>query len=152
MMLMDQRRLRAESARQLSDSRLLLDMARTTAATLEVASILEVASDFLVRLLDVTDCFIYLYDEQTHTLRSATASSPQRESFRGFTLPVADSLTMAGRVARARQLVTVSDVVKNGGELARTELALRFQPRALLGLPLTSVSYTHLTLPTNREG
>ncbi|WP_434387067.1 ATP-binding protein [Melittangium boletus] len=138
MMLMDQRRLRAESARQLSDSRLLLDMARTTAATLEVASILEVASDFLVRLLDVTDCFIYLYDEQTHTLRSATASSPQRESFRGFSLPVADSLTIAGRVARARQLVTVSDVVKNGGELARTELAQRFQPRALLGLPLTS--------------
>ena len=137
MMLMDQRRLRAESARQLADSRLLLDMARTTAATLEVASILEVASDFLVRLLDVSDCFIYLYDEQTNVLRGAAASITQRDAFRGVSVSVADSPTLAARVARERQSIVIPDVSKHE-DVARTDLAMRFRPKAMIGLPLTS--------------
>ncbi|ATB31056.1 ATP-binding protein [Melittangium boletus] len=137
MMLMDQHRLRVESARQLSDSRLLLDMARTTAATLEVASILDVASDFLVRLLDVSDCFIFLYDEQTNVLRGATASTTQRNAFRGASVSVADSPTLAARVARERQFIVLSDVSKHE-DVARSELALRFRPKSMLGLPLTS--------------
>jgi len=136
-LLMDQRRLRAESARQLSDSRLLLDMARTTAATLEVASILEVASDFLVRLLDVSDCFIYLYDEQTNVLRGAAASLTHRDAFRGVAVSVADSPTLAACVARERQSLAVPDVSQKQ-DMASSDLAQRFQPKAMLGLPLTS--------------
>src|SRR5699024_11037052 len=66
--LLEQRRLRAESARQLTETRLLLDLARTTSGVLETASILDVASDFLVHLLDVSNCFILLYDEQAKVL------------------------------------------------------------------------------------
>jgi two-component system, NtrC family, sensor histidine kinase HydH len=136
-MLLDQRRLRAESARQLADSRLLLDMARTTAATLEVASILEVASDFLVRLLDVSNCFILLYDEQANVLRGAAASAVHRDAFRGSVVELQAPDSLAARVARERRSIAVPDLSKLEG-VARREFVQRFGEKALLGLPLTS--------------
>ncbi|HEX8818880.1 MAG TPA: ATP-binding protein [Archangium sp.] len=137
MTLLEQRRLRSESTRQLADTRLLLDLARTTTATLEVASILDVASDFLVKLLDVSNCFILLHDEQAGVLRGAAASATHRDFFRGVVIPVDDPISIAARVARERRPIAISDLSKVV-ELEQREFVRRFEEKALLALPLTS--------------
>jgi PAS domain S-box-containing protein len=134
--LLEQHRLRAESARQLSETRLLLDLARTTSGVLDSASILDVAADFLVRLLDVTNCFILLYDEQAKVLRGAASSAVHRDYVRSLALPLG-SESLAARVARERRPVAIEDVARARGGFSQ-ELAQRFGEKALLGLPLTS--------------
>jgi two-component system, NtrC family, sensor histidine kinase HydH len=137
MTLLDQRRLRTESARQLADTRLLLDLARTTTATLEVASILDVASDFLVKLLDVSNCFILLHDEHAGVLRGAAASATHRDFFRGVVIALDEPGSVAARVARERRPVAIPDLSKVEG-MEQRELVRRFEEKALLALPLTS--------------
>jgi two-component system sensor histidine kinase HydH len=134
--LLEQHRLRAESTRQLSETRLLLDLARTTSGVLDSASILDVAADFLVRLLDVTNCFILLYDDQAKVLRGAAASATHRDFFRTVTVPL-NSESLAARVARERIPIAIEDVRKSQGGF-NAELVQRFSEKALLGLPLTS--------------
>ncbi|CAM3283388.1 GAF domain-containing protein [Corallococcus sp. ZKHCc1 1396] len=134
--LLEQRRLRAESARQLTETRLLLDLARTTSGVLETASILDVASDFLVHLLDVSNCFILLYDEQAKVLRGAAASVAHRDLFRTVVVPL-DSDDLAARVARERKPIAIEDLTR-GGASTGTGLVERLGEKALLGLPLTS--------------
>ncbi|WP_224243306.1 ATP-binding protein [Hyalangium gracile] len=134
--LLEQHRLRAESARQLSETRLLLELARTTAGVLDSAGILDVAADFLVRLLDVSDCHIFLYDEQAKLLRGAAGSVTHRDFLRGLTLPLDDG-SFTSRVARERRPLFIEDVDKTSGGYS-PELADRFQAKAILGLPLTS--------------
>ncbi|NMO20233.1 GAF domain-containing protein [Pyxidicoccus fallax] len=134
--LMEQRRLRAEASRQLAETRLLLDLARTTSGVLETSSILDVASDFLVHLLDVSNCYIMLYDEGTKLLRGAAASAAHRDFFRTVVLPLhGDGL--AARVARERQPIAIEDVGAIAGGYD-TDLVQRFGEKALLALPLTS--------------
>ncbi|HYO58585.1 ATP-binding protein [Archangium sp.] len=137
MTLLDRRRLRTESAGQLADKRLLLDLSRTTTATLEVASILDVASDFLVKLLDASNCFIFLYDEQARVLRGAAASTTHRDFFRSVVISMDDSGSIAARVARERRPVSMPDLSKVAG-MEQRELVRRFEEKALLVLPLTS--------------
>ncbi|WP_426757171.1 ATP-binding protein [Myxococcus sp. Y35] len=134
--LLEQRRLRTESARQLTETRLLLDLARTTSGVLETSSILDVAADFLVRLLDVSNCYILLYDESARLLRGAAASIAHRDFFRTVVLPLhGDGLS--ARVARERRPIAVEDVGAVEGGLT-PELVRRFDEKALLALPLTS--------------
>jgi two-component system, NtrC family, sensor histidine kinase HydH len=135
-MLLDQRRLRAESARQLMESRLLLDLARTTSGVLETASILDVASDFLVHLLDVSNCFILLYDEKAKVLRGAAASAAHRDLFRTVVVSL-DADDLAARVARERRPIAVEDLTQ-GSPPVHAVLVERLGEKALLGLPLTS--------------
>jgi PAS domain S-box-containing protein len=137
MTLLEQRRLRTESARQLDDTRLLLDLARTTAATLEVATILDVASDFLVKLLDISNCFILLYDEQAKVLRAAASSATHRDFFRSVVIAVDDPFSAVARVARERRTVAIPDVEKAQG-LVHPDLVRRLGEKAVLALPLTS--------------
>ncbi|MFE8605729.1 ATP-binding protein [Archangium violaceum] len=137
MTLLDQRRLRTESARQLADTRLLLDLARTTTATLEVASILDVASDSLVKLLDVSNCFILLHDEQARVLRGAAASATHRDFFRTVVISLDDPGSVAARAARERRPVSIPDLSKVEG-MENRGLVRRFEEKALLALPLTS--------------
>ncbi|NNC01997.1 GAF domain-containing protein [Corallococcus exiguus] len=134
--LLEQRRLRAESARQLTETRLLLDLARTTSGVLETASILDVASDFLVHLLDVSNCFILLYDEQAKVLRGAAASATHRDMFRTVVVPL-DSDDLAARVAQERKPIAVEDLTSASASVSAV-LIDRLGEKALLGLPLTS--------------
>ena len=134
--LLEQRRLRSESARQLSDTRLLLDLARTTSGTLETASILDVAADFLVKLLDVSNCFILLYDEKANVLRGAAASAAHREGFRDVEMPLG-APSVAARAGRERRPVAVEDVSRARGQVNEA-LVQRFGEKAVLAVPLTS--------------
>ncbi|HZI12805.1 MAG TPA: ATP-binding protein [Myxococcus sp.] len=134
--LLEQRRLGAESARQLTETRLLLDLARTTSGVLETSSILDVTSDFLVHLLDVSNCYIMLYDEGAKVLRGAAASAAHRDFFRTVVLPLhGDGL--AARVARERRPIPIEDVEAAGAPYDGP-LVERFGEKALLALPLTS--------------
>ncbi|MDC0713406.1 ATP-binding protein [Stigmatella sp. ncwal1] len=134
--LLEQHRLRAESARQLTETRLLLDLARTTSAVLDTASILDLAADFLVRLLGVSNCAILLYDDQNKVLRGAAASAAHRDFFRGVTIPLtSDDLT--ARAARERRSLAIEDVDKAEGE-GVPEFVRDLGEKALLALPLTS--------------
>ncbi|MET0405878.1 MAG: ATP-binding protein, partial [Cystobacter sp.] len=126
-----------ESARQLADSRLLLDLARTTAATLEVASILDVASDFLVKLMDVSNCFILLYDKQEGLLRGAAASTHQRDTCRSMSIPVNDPDSVIALAARERRFIALPDVAKAEAPLRNAHVPGMAQ-KALLAMPLTS--------------
>ncbi len=135
--LLEQRRLRVESSRQLADTRLLLDLARTTAATLEVATILDVAADFLVRLLDVSNCFIMLHDENARVLRGAAASATHRDFFRTVSISLDDAGSVAARAARELRPLVVPDV-ENEADVLAWEFVHRFEEKALLVLPLTS--------------
>ncbi|WP_338870379.1 ATP-binding protein [Myxococcus stipitatus] len=136
MTLLEQRRLRSESARQLTETRLLLDLARTTSGVLETSSILDVASDFLVHLLDVSNCYIMLYDESSKALRGAAASAAHRDFFRTVTVSLGSD-TVAARAARERRPVAIEDVA-SAGEGFNAQLVQRFGEKALLALPLTS--------------
>ncbi|SEL84544.1 PAS domain S-box-containing protein [Stigmatella aurantiaca] len=134
--LLEQHRLRAESARQLSETRLLLDLARTTSAVLDTASILDLAADFLVRLLGVSNCAILLYDDQAKVLRGAAASSAYRDFFREVTLPLTSD-DVAARAARERRSIAVEDVEKAAGD-GIPAFVQTLGEKALLALPLTS--------------
>jgi signal transduction histidine kinase len=134
--LLEQHRLRAESARQLAETKLLLDLARTTAGVLDLATILDVAADFLVRLLDVSNCYILLYDDQAKLLRGAASSATHRDFFRTVTIPL-DSDSLAAHVARMLQPIAIADMENTPGGY-NDELARRFEEKAVLGLPLTS--------------
>jgi signal transduction histidine kinase len=134
--LLETRRLGAESARQLTETRLLLDLARTTSGVLETSSILDVTSDFLVHLLAVSNCYIMLYDEGAKVLRGAAASAAHRDFFRTVVLPLhGDGL--AARVARERRPIAIEDV-EAAGTPGDAPLIERFGEKALLALPLTS--------------
>ncbi|HLL01915.1 MAG TPA: ATP-binding protein [Myxococcaceae bacterium] len=134
--LQERHRLHAESTRQLTETRLLLELARTTSGVLDTASILDAAADFLVRLLDVSNCFILLYDEQNKMLRGAAASATHRDFFRTVTMPFGGE-SLAARVARERRPLFIEDLSQADGSYNR-ELAQRFDEKAVLGLPLTS--------------
>jgi two-component system sensor histidine kinase HydH len=134
--LLEQHRLRAESARQLSETRLLLDLARTTVGVLDSAGILDVAADFLVRLLDVSNCYIFLYEPETRMLRGVAGSAAHRDFFRTVSIAL-DSDTLTSRVARERKSLAIEDLAQARGGYS-SELAQRFGEKALLGLPLTS--------------
>ncbi|MBX5483523.1 MAG: GAF domain-containing protein, partial [Myxococcaceae bacterium] len=125
----------AESKRQLADTQLLLDLARITAGTLELHSILDAACDFLVRLLDVSNAFILLYDQSARVLRGAAASRDHREFFRTVEIAI-DNPGVAGTAARERRPIVVSDTMDY--RAGRRDLVDRFGERALMALPLIS--------------
>ena len=123
-----------ETRRALADTQVLLELARTTSGTLELRAILDVASDFLVRLLDLSNCFVLLYDARARVLRGAAASAAHREFFRSVELDV-DGPGVAATAARERRAVIVEDTGITNLE-GHTELVQRFGEKALFALPL----------------
>lgn len=124
-----------EARRRLSESQLLLELARLTSSTLELSTILDLASDFLVRFLDVTDGFIWLYDAKEQYLQGFGASVGPRPHFASIRIPLADPTSLAARVVRQRSAIVIPDVEKEPGS-ARADLVEKFKDRALVGLPL----------------
>jgi two-component system, NtrC family, sensor histidine kinase HydH len=123
-----------DSMRRLDESRLLLELAHITSGTLEMSSVLNVAADFLIKLLDVSLCHILLYEPKTRMLRSAAGSSAHREALKSIDISIDDERSIAARVARERRSVTVGpERIRREG---LQELVERFGNQALVGLPL----------------
>lgn len=114
---------------------LLLDLARTTSGTLDLATILDVACDFLVKLLDVSNVFILLLDKDRKALHAAASSREHREYFRRVVIPL-DSDSVAATAARRGIPLAVEDTGKT--RVFRSDLVERFNEKAILALPLTA--------------
>jgi signal transduction histidine kinase len=135
--VLEQRRLRQEAGRQLTETQLLLELARTTAGTLDMASILDVACDYLVKLLGVSSCLILLQEEEEGVLRGAGSSASHRLPVRELRLDPAGP-GLAARVARERRPLAVEDVTRAAPGELHPELLAGSGARAVLALPLLS--------------
>jgi two-component system, NtrC family, sensor histidine kinase HydH len=125
-----------QSQRRMEDTRLLLDLARTTSGTLDLTSILEAACDFMVRLFDVSNAFVLLLDPKRRVLVGAAASSAQREFVRGLEVPL-DARSTVAAAARTRSPQIVEDVATHP-DVGRPAVVQALGEKALLSLPLIS--------------
>jgi len=121
------------------EMRLLLELAQTTAQSLDAASILDAAADFVVRLLDAHAAFIYLVDQKDKALRPRAVSASVRGDFPSEArFEVGDASSVVGRVAKERAPLAMSDLASSPqGDYSRT-MADRYGVRALLGVPILS--------------
>ncbi|MBS2026334.1 MAG: GAF domain-containing protein [Deltaproteobacteria bacterium] len=122
------------ASRQLSDTRLMLDLARITSGTLQLEVILDAACDAMVKLLDVSNCFILLYDEKSRQLAKMASSMGHRDVAHQVTIPLT-APSAAARAARTRQPVVIEDVRTTLIPVQR-ELVQQFGQKALLAVPL----------------
>ncbi len=100
----------AEAARhKLAGTQLLLELARTTSETLDLDAVLGVTADSLVQLLDVSNCFVMLYDERTRTLRGNASSSEHRHHVHSIDISLDDPSSLAARAARERRPIAIPD-------------------------------------------
>ncbi|MBM4380238.1 MAG: GAF domain-containing protein [Deltaproteobacteria bacterium] len=127
-------RLVSETERRNRELSLLLELARTTAGTLELPTILDAACDSLVKLLDASHSFVVLYDAQAETLRGAASSLGHREFFRTVAIRLDDPDSVVAEAGRTRATVEVEDVRARGR--AKWDLVSRFGEQALLAVPL----------------
>jgi PAS domain S-box-containing protein len=123
--------------RKLSDTQLLLQLARTTSETLDLGEVMSVTADSLVQLLDVASCFILLYDEQTQTLRGGASSRIRRDVVKDIVIAIDDATSIAAEAARTRRAIVISDATKDARAL-KAPLVRRFGETALAALPILS--------------
>jgi len=120
------------------EMRLLLELAQTTAQSLDAASILDAAADFAVRLLEAQAAFIYLVDEKDKALRPRAVSAAARGDFpSGARFEVGDG-SIVGRVARDRAPVAIGDVAAVPGSDYSRAMADRYGAQSALGVPMLS--------------
>lgn len=131
-----QQQLRDEGPRQLNETRLLLEFARTVAGTLDMASILNVACDYLARLLDVTGVVIYQYDDRAGTLVGAAASEPYREGVESQQIAL-DDHGVTATAARELRPIWITDAEAERHRL-NPEVLLRYGGRAVFVLPMVN--------------
>ena len=127
-------RLVSETERRNHELSLLLELARTTAGTLELPTILDAACDSLVKLLDASHSFVMLYDAKARTLRGAASSAGHREFFRTVEIHLDDPESVVAEAGRSRTMVQVEDLRQRGK--ARWDLVSRFEERSVLAVPL----------------
>ncbi|MDQ3266186.1 MAG: ATP-binding protein [Myxococcota bacterium] len=131
----DNARLIAHLEQRNHQTQLLLEVARTLGGTLELTEILNFASDYLVRLVDASNCFIMMYDERRQLLVGAASSRSVRNDFALREIPLDSPQSLAALAARKRQPFAVEDVTRT--ELpVHPELVARYGEKALLALPL----------------
>jgi len=123
--------------RKLSDTQLLLQLARTTSETLDLGEVMSVTADSLVQLLDVASCFILLYDEQTQSLRGGASSRIRRDVVKDIVIAIDDATSIAATVARERKVICIPDTGKDT-RAQQAPLVRRFGETALAAIPILS--------------
>jgi signal transduction histidine kinase len=129
-------RLVTETERRNLELSQLLEFARTSAGTLDLHTLLDAACDSLVKLLDVSNSFIMLYEPTDRQLRGAASSMGHREFFRSVVIPL-DAQSVAAMAGRTRAPVEVEDVEDPArSNILLRHLVSRFGEKAVLALPL----------------
>ena len=123
--------------RKLSDTQLLLQLARTTSETLDLGAVMSVTADSLVQLLDVASCFILLYDEHSQTLRGGASSRERRDVVQELLIPLDDPTSLAAEAARERRVIVISDTSSNE-RAKKAPLVQRFKETAIVAIPILS--------------
>jgi two-component system, NtrC family, sensor histidine kinase HydH len=122
------------------EMRLLLELAQTTAQSLDSASIMDAAADFVVRLLDAAAAFIYLVDEKDkeRALRARAVSASVRDDFPAEARWTPGDGSMVGRVARDRAPLSIDDVAAAPAGDYSAAMAEHYGVRSILGVPILS--------------
>jgi two-component system sensor histidine kinase HydH len=130
--------LASEAAqRRLDDTRLVLQLARTTSESLDLEVVLELTADSLVKLLQVASCFILLHDEEAGVLRGGASSNERRDVVKDIVIPLSDPNSIAARAARERQVIFIADASRDPLALRSPHVAA-FGETALAALPMLS--------------
>ncbi|HEX4513849.1 MAG TPA: ATP-binding protein [Polyangiaceae bacterium] len=123
--------------RKLSDTQLLLQLARTTSETLDLDEVMSATADSFVQLLDVASCFILLYDDQTQTLRASASSRARRDAIRDIVIPIDDAVSISAQAARERKVIVIADTTKDA-RAQRAPFVRRFSETAVAAIPILS--------------
>jgi PAS domain S-box-containing protein len=123
--------------RKLSDTQLLLQLARTTSGTLDLETVMSLTADSLVQLLDVSSCFILLHDEKEDALHGGASSHGRRDRVKEIVIPMSDPKSISARAARERRVIAITDTRRD--DLARdAPLVSVFDETALCALPIVT--------------
>ncbi len=123
--------------RKLSDTQLLLQLARTTSETLDLDEVMSATADSFVQLLDVASCFILLYDDQTQTLRASASSRARRDSIKDIVIAIDDAGSISAQAARERRVIVIADTAKDD-RAQRAPFVQRFHETAVAAIPILS--------------
>jgi PAS domain S-box-containing protein len=118
------------------ETRILLELTRTTAHSLEMERILGSAADFTVRLLDAFYCFVLLYDDRERVLRAEGGSAAVRHDVPRVSVPVTEG-SVSGRAALRRAPVSIDDLDATTEDFNR-EYKERYSVRSVLAVPMIS--------------
>ena len=125
--------------RKLADTELVLQIARTTSESLDLEVVMGVTADSLVKLLDVTSCFILLYDEKANVLRGGASSHERRDVVKHIAIALDDPASIAAKAAREGHVIVVSDA-KRDPLAQRAPLVTAFNETALAAFPMLTRS------------
>ncbi|HEY2366587.1 MAG TPA: ATP-binding protein, partial [Polyangiaceae bacterium] len=123
--------------RKLSDTQLLLQLARTTSETLDLDEVMSVTADSFVQLLDVASCFILLYDDETRTLRASASSLARRDAVRDIVISIDDSASISAEAARTQRVIVIPDTSKDD-RAQKAPFVRRFNETAVAAIPIVS--------------
>lgn len=124
----------ADVRRRVEDLGLLLEIGRAITGSLDLDEILQTSALTVSRLVDSSNAFILLLDEERDELVGAACSSPDwRDSFRKLRIPV-DSNSVPSICVRSGERQVIPDVAMSPfADNARVKL---YGEKSLLALPL----------------
>jgi two-component system sensor histidine kinase HydH len=123
--------------RKLDHTELVLQLARTTSGSLDLDLVMSLTADALVRLLDVSSCFILLCDGTAGVLRGGASSHRRRDVVKDIAIPIDDPNSIAARAARERRMILVPDATHDPLAL-RSPFVSEFDETALAAVPIVS--------------
>jgi signal transduction histidine kinase len=127
-------RLYAEANRRLEETRMLLDVGRAVSASLELDSRLDAFAEVLARMVDASNTFVMLLDEQGQTLCGVATSNPAyRAEFLDVRIPMTAS-SIAVRAVKTRSAITIDDTTRSNE--VRRVLIERYGEKSLLAIPI----------------
>jgi signal transduction histidine kinase len=130
----DNARLYADAQRRLDETRILVDVARAVSASPELDARLDASAAVLAHMLDASNAFILLLEEEGTVLHGVTASNPDhRAAFRSVRIPC-NQASIAARAVATKQPVIVEDATTSS-EVNRT-LVSKYGEKSLVALPL----------------
>lgn len=127
-------RLYGDARRRLDETNMLLDVSRAVTASLELDRRLEASADILTRMVDASNAFILLLDEDRTVLRGVATSNPIfADHFRSVRIQMSTS-SLAVRAVETKKPVAVEDT-RDAVE-GRRDLVDAYGEKSLLALPL----------------
>jgi signal transduction histidine kinase len=126
--------LLADARRRLEETRMLLDVSRAITATLDLDRRLQASAEILARIVDASNAFVMLLDDDRAVLRGVAASNPRHvEHFKTVRIPMTTA-SIAVTAARTKRPVAVEDAVRS--QEVRKDLVEAYGEKSILALPL----------------
>jgi len=128
--------LYGEERRRAEEMARLHELSKSLVGAVELKPVFEEAARTLTRLLDVSHCFIMLYETKDRELRFAAGPPQFEERLRSFRIPIDSHTSLAARVLRERRPVQITEAASS--PLVLQELIRAFGEKSLLAIPLVA--------------